>query len=94
MPGVHDGFTTRMQGALIGIAALLACVPVLGLISRWGEVFPRWVPWLHERPVALPLAVVPGGLVALACCMSAPGIVVNAVRRGEALTVLLFPYPV
>ncbi|WP_165959510.1 hypothetical protein [Nonomuraea longispora] len=23
----------------------------LGLIGRWGEVFPRWIPMLRGRPV-------------------------------------------
>ncbi|WP_253780577.1 hypothetical protein [Goodfellowiella coeruleoviolacea] len=84
---------TRLQGSLIGVAALLACVPILGLISRWGEVFPGWVPRLRGRPVPPMLAVIPGGVVALACCLSAPGVVVGSVLSGSPL-VLLFPYPV
>nr|BFE76155.1 hypothetical protein GCM10020092_094560 [Actinoplanes digitatis] len=48
-------------GALyLGILVLLAIlggVLSMGLISRWGLVFPRWVPWLagHRVPPWFPL---------------------------------------
>ncbi|MFI5805894.1 hypothetical protein [Streptomyces sp. NPDC051561] len=31
----------------------------VGLVARWGEVFPRWVPWLRGRRVPTAAAVVP-----------------------------------
>lgn len=31
----------------------------IGLVARWGEVFPRWIPWLHGRRVPTAAAVVP-----------------------------------
>ncbi|MFF4384083.1 hypothetical protein [Kitasatospora sp. NPDC001547] len=33
-----------------------------GLVARWGEVWPRWVPVLGGRPVPVLAAVVPAGL--------------------------------
>ncbi|MFJ1568612.1 hypothetical protein ACIOG8_31120 [Streptomyces erythrochromogenes] len=38
--------------------ALLA----LGLVRPWGEVVPRWVPWLHGRRIPIPVVVVPAAL--------------------------------
>ncbi|MEV0583815.1 hypothetical protein [Nonomuraea sp. NPDC050310] len=89
---------TRLQGFMIGMSAVLAVVLTLGLISRWGEVFPRWVPRVGGRPVPVLLAVVPGAFAALALCVSAPGVLATAVQLGSwldgVLFVLLFPCPV
>ncbi|MGC4750407.1 hypothetical protein ACLQ28_32775 [Micromonospora sp. DT201] len=40
---------------LLCVLAALGGVLALGLISDWGVIFPRWVPWLRG-PIALPLA--------------------------------------
>ncbi|MFE1768454.1 hypothetical protein ACFW81_30110 [Streptomyces angustmyceticus] len=34
----------------------------LGLVQRWGQVFPRWIPLLGGRRVPTAVAVVPAGL--------------------------------
>ncbi|WP_133783113.1 hypothetical protein [Kribbella sp. VKM Ac-2571] len=92
----------RMQGAFLGVAALVGCTLTLGLISRWGEVFPRWLPFLGGRAVPPALAVVPGGLVAAAATMAGPGLLLSGIESngaghgvaGVALTVLIFPFPI
>lgn len=88
----------RLQGVMIGLSAVLAMILTLGLISRWGEVFPRWVPIVGGREVPVNLAVVPGAFGALVLCVSGPGLVVNAVESGYAmdafLMLLTFPTPV
>ena len=64
--GVSDDFLrwTRESGAAIG-GAVLATIAVgaslltLGLVQRWGEVFPRWTLWLAGRRVPPMVAVVP-----------------------------------
>lgn len=38
----------------------------VGLVSGWGEVFPRWMPGLGGRRVPTPAAVIPAGLGAVA----------------------------
>ncbi|NBE93018.1 hypothetical protein FE391_10125 [Nonomuraea sp. KC401] len=83
----------RLQGLMLAFAAVTACVLTLGLIGRWGEVFPRWIPMLRGRPVPVPLPVAVGGTVAGACCLASPGLTVNAVERGEPWALLLWPYP-
>jgi len=38
---------------------------MLGLVQRWGEVFPRWMIGLAGRRVPLALAVIPASIVAV-----------------------------
>ena len=52
-------------GAGLGTFALVGTVLTLGLIQRWGEVFPRWIPVLRGRRVPPALAIVPASLVAV-----------------------------
>jgi hypothetical protein len=72
-----DSFATRIQGASLGFAGLVGAILTLGLISRWGETFPRWVPLVGGRAVPVWLAVVPGLTVATVVCVSAPGLVAH-----------------
>jgi hypothetical protein len=50
---------------LSAVSEVLA-VLALGLVCRWGEVWPRWVPGLGGRRVPVMAAVVPAGLGATA----------------------------
>ena len=50
-------------GAALATIALGGAILTLGLVQRWGEVFPRWIPLLGGRRVPIPLAVVPAALV-------------------------------
>lgn len=97
MPSGGDA-AMRLQGFMIGMSAVLGLVLTLGLISRWGEVFPRWMPWVGGRDVPVMLAVVPGTFAAAVLCVAAPGVVAGAVQIGSwfdgALFVLLFPCPI
>jgi hypothetical protein len=52
-------------GAGLATIALCGAVLTLGLAQRWGEVFPRWVPFLSGRQVPIPLAVVPASIVSV-----------------------------
>jgi hypothetical protein len=97
-----DVAEVRMQGAFLGMAALLGSALTLGLISRWGEVFPRWVPVVGGRPVPPALAVVPGGVVAAAAAMAGPGLLVSSIESngdgrgisGVVLALAIFPFPI
>ncbi|GAB2625255.1 hypothetical protein GCM10027067_41740 [Pseudactinotalea suaedae] len=68
---VADDPAMALQGLLLGAAAWLGVVLTLGLVARWGEVFPRWFPGRAGRPVPPLLAIIPGGGVALMLCGSA-----------------------
>lgn len=60
---VADG--SLWSGAWLGSFALVGTVLTLGLVQRWGEVFPWWVPGRRGRPVPIGLAVVPASVVAV-----------------------------
>lgn len=96
------GMTPEMRifGLSLGFAALGGSVLTLGLISGWGERFPRWLPVLGGRPVP---AVPPTGValvVAAALTIAGRSLVQQLVVSdagfgelgGEAL--LVFPFPV
>ncbi len=47
---------------LLSIVSELLAFAAVGLVSRWGEVVPRWIPVLHGRRVPTLCAVVPATL--------------------------------
>ncbi|RKS74421.1 hypothetical protein BZB76_2934 [Actinomadura pelletieri DSM 43383] len=47
---------------LLSIVSEALAFLAVGLVSQWGEVFPRWVPLLRGRRVPTPTAVIPAGL--------------------------------
>jgi hypothetical protein len=59
----HD--LSMSVGVAITFVPPLAGLLVLGLIQRWGQQFPAWVPVLGDRRVPPLLAVVPAGTVAI-----------------------------
>ncbi|HYH33045.1 MAG TPA: hypothetical protein VD903_21955 [Pseudonocardia sp.] len=84
----------RLHGLLLGLAALAGAVLTTGLVSRWGEVWPRWMPVVRGRRVPLAAAVVPGTLVAALFTVSAVPMVLMCLRTGELWGLLVFPFPV
>lgn len=54
-----------LAGAYLATVGALGGLLTLGLIQRWGEVFPRWIPFLRGRRVPPKLAVVPATLMAI-----------------------------
>ncbi|MFB4301294.1 hypothetical protein [Actinomadura sp. NTSP31] len=47
---------------LLSVVSELLAFTAVGLVSTWGEVFPRWVPFLRGRRVPTLAAVVPGAI--------------------------------
>ncbi|SDC05332.1 hypothetical protein GA0111570_11624 [Raineyella antarctica] len=70
--------TVRIMGLLLGLAAVGGSLLTIGLVARWGEVFPAWLPVIGRRPVPVMAAVVPGGLVAAVLCASSISMVMLA----------------
>jgi len=83
---------TRLHGLLLGLAALAGAVLTLGLISRWGEVWPRWMPVVRGREVPVAAAVVPGTLVAVLLTAAAVPMVVQAITERSYGLLLIFPF--
>lgn len=48
--------------ALLSVVSLSAALLTIGLVRPWGEVFPRWIPWLGGCRVPVALAVVPASI--------------------------------
>ncbi|MFB7482099.1 hypothetical protein ACFUEM_16615 [Streptomyces anulatus] len=54
-----------IAGAALATMGALGSLLTLGLVRRWGEIFPRWMVGLRGRRVPLSLAVVPATLVSV-----------------------------
>jgi hypothetical protein len=52
-------------GAGLATFGVLGAVLTLGLVQRWGERWPFWVPVLRGRPINPLVAIIPAGFVAL-----------------------------
>jgi hypothetical protein len=54
-----------ISGLFLANFGLLGAAIMLGLVQRWGEVFPRWMVGLSGRRVPIALAVVPASIVSV-----------------------------
>jgi hypothetical protein len=64
-----------IAGALfLGNFILVGAILMLGLVQRWGEVFPRWMIGLSGRRVPIALAVVPASLASVLLIVGGIGI--------------------
>ncbi|MFF8715000.1 hypothetical protein ACF07T_26690 [Streptomyces sp. NPDC015184] len=73
------------------LAAGLGVFLLTGLMYRWGQVFPRWVPFLSGRRVPRLLPLVPAWLTAVG--LSVYGVVLVVYAQLAALGVLPAPEP-
>lgn len=72
--GISDEFLEDMRdttgmleiGLALGVVSTLGSLLTHGLVSRWGEVWPRWVWFKRGTPVDPRTAIVPATVVALA----------------------------
>jgi hypothetical protein len=65
-------------GAGLAAFAVVGAILTLGLVQRWGEVFPRWLPGLRGRRVPIRLAVIPAALVSVAVTSGGLGVLAGA----------------
>ena len=63
-PGWGTLYVFGLSFLLVGLASL-----TLGLVRPWGEVVPRWIPWIGGRPVRPLAAVIPAATGALALAL-------------------------
>jgi hypothetical protein len=54
-----------LAGAMLATMGAGGAVLTLGLVQRWGEVYPRWIPYLRGKPVRPRTAIIPASAVAL-----------------------------
>ena len=65
---------TWIGGLSLATFCLVGVVLMLGLVQRWGEVFPRWMIGLAGRRVPIALAVVPASLASVLLIVGGIGI--------------------
>ena len=65
---------TWIGGLFLANFGLVGAALMLGLVQRWGEVFPRWMIGLAGRRVPLALAVVPASIVSVLLIVGGIGI--------------------
>jgi hypothetical protein len=63
-----------ISGLFLASFALVGAFMMLGLVQRWGEVYPRWMIGLAGRQVPITLAVVPALIVAVLTLVGGIGI--------------------
>ena len=63
-----------IAGLFLANFGLVGAVLMLGLVQRWGEVFPRWMIGLAGRRVPIGLAVVPASVVSVLLVVGGIGI--------------------
>lgn len=85
----------RIWGVLLSSGGWAGLILTLGLISRWGEVFPRWVPFFAGRPVPIWAAAGPGSFVAAILLVSTVPML-RAAASGSVtdslLSAVIFPF--
>jgi hypothetical protein len=82
--GIPEAFLRELRdsgavwaGAGLGAFAVVGAVLTLGLVQRWGEVFPRWMVGLAGRRVPVMLAVVPASVVAVMVTSASLGLLTS-----------------
>ncbi|WP_409275043.1 hypothetical protein V1499_07370 [Neobacillus sp. SCS-31] len=63
----------RLTEWVFGSLCIIGGILTLGLIQKWGEVFPRWFPLIGGKRVPIMLAVIPASIIAIA--VTAAGLV-------------------
>jgi hypothetical protein len=79
--GMSDAYLRRGQesgtwisGLFLATFCLVGAALMLGLVQRWGEVFPRWMIGLAGRRVPIALAVIPASLASVLLIVGGIGI--------------------
>ncbi|MET9688800.1 hypothetical protein ABZY81_10020 [Streptomyces sp. NPDC006514] len=88
LPAAFDqgiGFGERMYVLSLSVVSELLAFTAIGLIARWGEVFPRWIPGLGGRRVPVKGAVVPAALGAAVLTLVFTVVAVVAEIRGTTI---------
>jgi len=88
----------KLFGLGLGLVALTAGIVTLGLIRPWGEVWPRWIPFVAGRPVPIKAAVIPGAVAATLLLVSSASLIgllwtSDSTFLENVLFVLVLPFP-
>ena len=76
-----------ISGLFLANFGLVGAVLMLGLVQRWGEVFPRWMIGLAGRRVPIALAVVPASIVSVLLMVGGIAILSGYTQMADAVAV-------
>lgn len=62
LPSNIPGMPLEVYVVLLSIVSELVAFTAVGLVARWGEIWPRWLPGLRGRRVPTSAAVIPASL--------------------------------
>lgn len=77
-PPLGSSLAERIYVPALSVVSLALGALTLGLVQRWGEVVPRWVPGIGGRRVPVAAAVVPAVAGGAAVCLLCLYAVLNA----------------
>jgi hypothetical protein len=63
----REGLATGLwwRGAALATLAISGALLTLGLVQPWGEIFPRWLPWLAGKRVPRALVIIPAAFTSI-----------------------------
>ncbi len=85
----------RIWGLLLSSGGWAGLVLTIGLIRPWGEIFPRWMPFLAGRAVPIWFAAGPGSFIAAILTVSAVPMLrafTTAGLQDGLLSLVIFPF--
>ncbi|GAB2620408.1 hypothetical protein GCM10027168_60590 [Streptomyces capparidis] len=88
LPAAFDdgrGLGERAYVVFLSVLSEALAFTAIGLIARWGEVFPRWVPLLRGRRVPTRAAVVPAAVGAATLTLAFTFLFVVCEIRGTTI---------
>ncbi|MEI8407549.1 MULTISPECIES: hypothetical protein [unclassified Kribbella] len=88
----------KLFGLGLGLIALTSGIVTLGLVRPWGEVWPRWIPFVAGRPVPIKAAVIPGAVAGTLLLVSSASLISllwssDASIAENLLSLLILPFP-
>jgi hypothetical protein len=88
----------KMFGLGLGLIAGASGVVTLGLIRPWGEVWPRWIPFVAGRPVPMRAVLVPGAMASALLLVGSSSLLQLTWDPDSSLLknvgwLMLFPFP-
>lgn len=87
----------RVMGILLGLAGLAGATLTVGLLCRWGRIFPRWMPFVGGRVVPVMFPTLAAGIVGVVMAVAGRSMVQQVIYEGEPedwLIVAALPFPV
>jgi hypothetical protein len=88
----------RIFGLCLGFAAIGGAVLTIGLLMRWGSVYPRWIPVVGGRPVSPVWPTATAVVVGVAVTVAGRSMLQMTFTEEDVMTkwetMLMLPFPV